>query len=700
MEDKELKERLEKLDVPPPSDGAKERAVNLAMQAFAEKNRQGSLKEVRLTDTTMRWKQFIGRLSMKNSYVFAGSMATIAVVLAITTTHYSSIMQPVMIEAPKNAAAPLQDNDQAQIQPSVSAVLSAPSSPKEELAKSIGENKQKAVAAGGNIVLGVADHAPPPPSVAPASAPLFRADKKDAEMGAAGAQYQPTEARRMTSTIMPVRPTENYPALQMQYEGQDQFEHFQSNPLKIAAEEPVSTFSIDVDTSSYSFVRRMLNQGQLPQKDMVRIEEMINYFPYHYAAPESKAEPFKPAVAVYPTPWNPDTKLVHIGIKGHDVAHAKPRSNLVFLIDVSGSMKAPDRLPLVKNALRMLVDQLNPEDTVGIVVYAGNVGTVLEPTKIAEKGKIVEALSRLEAGGSTAGGEGIRQAYALAEAHFDKNAVNRVILSTDGDFNVGITDPQALQDYIEQERKSGIYFSVLGVGQGNYNDALMQKLAQHGNGNAAYIDTLNEARKVLVEEAGSTLFTIAGDVKIQVEFNPAAVSQYRLIGYESRLLNREDFNNDKVDAGEVGSGHAVTAIYEITPASARNKPVDELRYGKPAAQPEDKSAFSGEYAFLKIRYKLPGEERSKLLTTPIGAAQEVKDIANAPEDTRFATAVAAFGQLLKGDTHLGNYRYDEVISLADGARGKDEFGYRAEFTNLARLAKALQQERPSERPLE
>jgi len=434
-------------------------------------------------------------------------------------------------------------------------------------------------------------------------------------------------------------------------------------------------------------VRRALNSGYIPQKEAVRVEEMINYFDYGYDVPKSKKEPFKPTVAVYPSPWNKGRKLLHIGIKGHDITrYAKPRSNLVFLMDVSGSMAQPDKLPLLKNSFRMLVDNLDADDSVAMVVYAGAAGTVLEPTKVKDKGKIFAALERLNAGGSTAGGEGIRLAYALAEQNFESGAVNRVILATDGDFNVGIREPNALQSFVEKERNKGIYLSVLGFGQGNYNDALMQKLAQNGNGNASYIDSLNEARKVLVDEASSTLFTIAKDVKIQVEFNPARVAEYRLIGYETRMLKREDFNNDKVDAGEVGSGHAVTAIYEITPVGSDARLVDDLRYSK--AEQVKKQDSKGEYAFLRIRYKLPDEDTSRLIERAIGGGDEYKGADKAPADMRFAASVAAFGQILRGGEHTGQFGYDDVIKLARSGLGDDGFGYRAEFLNLVRLAKS------------
>ena len=478
-----------------------------------------------------------------------------------------------------------------------------------------------------------------------------------------------------------------YDNISNEYSGRDKFDHPGTNPVKVVTEAPVSTFSIDVDTASYAFMRRALNNGHLPQINSVRIEELINYFDYDYEVPKRRNKPFKPTVAVYPTPWNPATKLLHVGIKGHEIKpENKQRSNLVFLIDVSGSMRSQDKLPLLKNSLRMLVDTLDPEDSVGIVVYAGAAGAVLEPTRIKEKGKILAALERLRSGGSTAGGEGIRKAYAMAEANFDHAAVNRVILATDGDFNVGIRNPEELKGFVERKRNTGVYLSILGFGQGNYNDALMQKLAQNGNGNAFYIDTLSEARKVLVDEAGSTLYTIAKDVKIQVEFNPDMVAEYRLIGYETRMLKREDFRNDKVDAGDVGSGHSVTAIYEITPTGSEARLVDDLRYKK-QSKSETKRSTSGEYAFLKMRYKLPDSDKSTLITMPIGKGEEYTAIGKVSGDIRFAASVAAFGQLLRNEQFIKDFGYDDVLTLAEPARGRDTFGYRSEFLNLVRLAK-------------
>ncbi len=477
-------------------------------------------------------------------------------------------------------------------------------------------------------------------------------------------------------------------------QNRDQFADFESNPVKQVSQDPVSTFSIDVDTSSYAFARKLIQQGRLPQRNAVRTEEMVNYFNYNYPRPENAAVPFRATAGVYPTPWNPDTKLIHIGIKGYDIVQEqKPRSNLVFLLDVSGSMNAPDKLPLLKSAFRLLVDKLEPEDTVSIVTYAGRAGTVLEPTKVTDKRKILGALDNLRSGGSTAGGQGIRQAYALAEKNFDKDGVNRVILATDGDFNVGIVDREQLKDYIAHKRKTGVFLSILGFGAGNYNDALMQTLAQNGNGNAAYIDSLREAQKVLVEEAGSTLFPIAKDVKIQIEFNPTVVSEYRLIGYETRALKNEDFNNDKVDAGDIGSGHTVTAIYEITPVGAKRQSVDPLRYQSAKAEERVAPAVAGgnisEYAFLKLRYKLPKEDTSKLVSLPVTKDLEVASIAQASTEIRFAASVAAFAEKLRGSNQLGDFSYEQIADLATSARDDDRFGYRSEFVSLVRLAKAL-----------
>lgn len=456
------------------------------------------------------------------------------------------------------------------------------------------------------------------------------------------------------------------------------------NVTRLVKEHPVSTFSVDVDTASYSLMRRYLEDGSLPPRDAIRVEELINYFDYDYPLPDDRSTPFKPTVHVAPAPWDSKRQLLRIGIKGFDIEPEKlPAANLVFLIDVSGSMDDARKLPLVKQTLRLLTEEMSANDTVGIVVYAGAAGTVLEPTPSKEA--VLAALDKLKAGGSTAGGEGIRQAYALAERGFDPEKVNRVILATDGDFNVGITDPDHLEDFVAEKRKSGIFLTVLTYGTGNLNDLLTQKLAQAGNGNAAYIDKLSEARKVMVEEMRSTIFPIAKDVKIQIEFNPARVSAYRLIGYETRMLKREDFDNDAVDAGDIGSGHTVTALYELYPPGL--EPVRPLRYGDDAGEAKE-TLKSDEIAFLRLRYKLPDGDKSLLIERAIGPADVVADLSAAPDDLRFAIAVAAFGQRLRGGKYLDDYSIDAMIDLAQGARGEDGQGYRAEFVQLMRAAKA------------
>ncbi|HEU0100453.1 MAG TPA: VWA domain-containing protein [Allosphingosinicella sp.] len=468
--------------------------------------------------------------------------------------------------------------------------------------------------------------------------------------------------------------------------GRDRFASVVQNGFKTASEEPVSTFSIDVDTASYSFVRASLARNVLPQQAAVRTEEMINYFPYDYAPPESAERPFSSHVAVFPSPWSPGRKLVRIGIKGYAVeTETRPRANLVFLIDTSGSMAEPNKLPLVQQSLSMLLDRLAPDDKVAIVTYAGSAGTALEPTPARDKATIRAVIGGLGAGGSTAGGEGIRQAYALAERNLDPRGVNRVILATDGDFNVGITDPNELKGFVERERGKGVFLSVLGFGMGNYNDSLMQTLAQNGNGAAAYIDTVAEARKTLVEEASSTLFPIAKDVKIQVEFNPATVAEYRLVGYETRMLAREDFDNDRVDAGEVGSGQSVTALYEIVPVGGP-RAVGDLRYAPTARHRV--AAPNGEYGFVKIRYKLPKSSTSRLISTPIDRSSEARRFADAPLDARFAAGVAAFAELLRGGRYAGSMTYDDVLRLVSAAQGEDRFGYRSELVRMVRAASA------------
>ncbi len=692
MEDKELKEMMDKLSIPEPDESAREETLKAAMTEFRAQTEKKQQK--------IKGSSWLGRLMGKrtkggvamNKPITIGAIGSVAAVSFVVlmvftltqeypvqkqkdaTMRFSSQTTPSTGEKDKKGITPAEPADQNEFVLEET-VLEEATALKEMRRTQVREEDfiiEDVAVTGSKIGKGVLKEQEARMKVGdgkPASFALVQLEtKRMARVGIA-----PGEGGK------PRIPDQTYV-------GRDRFEDFKPNPLKLVSEEPVSTFSIDVDTASYAFVRRALNNGHLPQKDAVRIEELINYFDYAYTVPKDRSAPFKPTVTVFPTPWNPETKLMHIGIKGYDIVkEEKPRSNLVFLLDVSGSMNSPDKLPLLKNSMRMLVDTLDKDDTVGIVVYAGAAGTVLEPTKVIEKGKILAALDRLNAGGSTAGGEGIRMAYSLAEANYDPDGVNRVILATDGDFNVGIRDPEALKDFIERKRNTGIFLSVLGFGQGNYNDVLMQKLAQNGNGNAAYIDTLNEARKVLVDEAAGTLFTIAKDVKIQVEFNPEKVAEYRLIGYETRMLNREDFNNDMVDAGDIGSGHSVTVIYEITPLESKGRLIDDLRYG--SSKDSAKGKKNKEYAFLKIRYKLPEETESKLITLPIDADSEFSKVGKAPEEARFASAVAAFGMLLKGDSYIQEFGYDDVIGLARSAKGDDLFGYRSEFINLVRLAK-------------
>jgi Ca-activated chloride channel family protein len=471
----------------------------------------------------------------------------------------------------------------------------------------------------------------------------------------------------------------------------DRFREFEANKWQEVDNKPVSTFSIDVDTASYAYTRRNLREGRLPQKDAVRIEEMVNYFPYAYPAPKDKSQPFKATTTILPSPWLKGAKLLHIGVKGYDIDRsARPKANLTFLIDVSGSMSSQDRLPLVQSSLRQLVESLSKEDSVAIVTYAGEAKTALEPTKCAESGKILAAIDSLKASGSTAGGEGISKAYTMAESVYDAKAVNRIILATDGDFNVGVTSPRQLEEMVAEKRKKGIYLTILGVGIGNLNDALMQRLAQVGNGQAAYIDSLLEARKVWIEELGSTMFPIADDVKIQVEFNPARVAQYRLIGYETRMLSKSDFKNDKVDAGEIGSGHSVTAIYEFIPVDSAANKIDPPRYERNnKAKTDATSQHADEYAFVRLRYKLPGKKTSTEMAEAVAEATAKASFDAAPADVRFAVAVAGFAQLLRNDTEVGELTYKDVAAVAEAARGDDPHGWRAEFVQLVRLAESV-----------
>ncbi len=465
----------------------------------------------------------------------------------------------------------------------------------------------------------------------------------------------------------------------------ERYQDHADNPLQITAENPVSTFSIDVDTGSYTNVRRMLTANQLPPGDAVRAEEFLNYFDYGYTPPATRDMPFSVTTELAAAPWNAQRTLLLVGIKGYELPQSEiPPSNLVFLIDTSGSMNSPDKLPLLCDAFKQMVPNLREQDRVSIVVYAGSAGLVLAPTPGNQHQRILDALDSLSAGGSTNGGAGIQLAYTIAKQNLIKGGVNRVVLATDGDFNVGTTDDEALKTLVAREREHGVALTTLGFGAGNYNEQLAEQLADIGNGNHAYIDTLAEARKVLVAEVGATLFTIAKDVKIQVEFNPAAVSEYRLIGYENRQLRREDFNNDKIDAGEIGAGHDVTALYELTLVGDGDSQVDPLRYGggdKPA-----NSVGAQEIAFVKLRYKQPNEDTSRLIERPLRKS-ELQD--SASERLRFASAVAAFADTLRGGTHLGAFDLERIATLARGARGPDRDGYRAEFLKLVATARRL-----------
>jgi Ca-activated chloride channel family protein len=471
-------------------------------------------------------------------------------------------------------------------------------------------------------------------------------------------------------------------------EDRENYGHFDSNPLQRVAEHPVSTFSIDVDTGSYANVRRFLREGRLPPADAVRVEELINYFDYAYAVPRDPSTPFALSTEIAPTPWNSKTHLLRVGIQGWKPQGPRPQSNLVFLVDVSGSMDEPNKLPLVKSSLKLLARQLGKDDRISMVVYAGASGVVLEPTAGDKTTQIEAALDRLQAGGSTNGASGIQLAYAMAKQAFVKNGNNRVLLATDGDFNVGITSFEALLDLVRNERKSGIALTTLGFGTGNYNDHLMEQLADAGQGNYAYIDTLTEAQKVLVDQRDATLRTIAADVKIQIEFNPAAVAEYRLIGYENRMLKREDFNNDQIDAGEIGAGHRVTALYEIALAGSGGERVEPLRYGKG----EQRHASVDELAFLRLRYKKPedGVNAASKLIEQVLRRQDIKsEIARTSENFRLAAAVAGFGQVLRGGTYTNGFGYAQAQTLARGARGTDEGGYAGELLQLIALADSL-----------
>ncbi|MER9628344.1 VWA domain-containing protein [Mesorhizobium sp. M0296] len=700
VDDNELN-RLRDIAAPAPDADAKARALQAALRAYDMEEKtlpgaQGSVSGLRLTERAQRlWSEIM----QKKLFATPAIAGLVALPIAGYATIYmlgeskfggpefggdkitetladkpATVKPPVVAEADKQKKADADSESR-----DTGEALVAPTSPPKAESTAVGGLTQQDV---------LSRNAPEP-----AQSGEFAVD--GGASSAAPAVDDGARVGRMPGTVAEPKLMAQQPAAapadQMlpQEENRDRVENFKTNPVHAALEDPVSTFSIDVDTASYSFVRRSLKEGFIPQADTVRVEEMVNYFPYDWKGPDSASTPFNSTVSVMPTPWNEHTRLMHVAIKGFDVKPAEqPRANLVFLIDVSGSMNEQDKLPLLQSAFRLLVNKLRPDDTVSIVTYAGDAGTVLEPTKASEKDKILAAIDNLTSGGSTAGEAGIKEAYRLAQKSFVKDGINRVMLATDGDFNVGQTDDDDLKRLIEKERKTGVFLSVFGFGRDNLNDQMMQTIAQNGNGTAAYIDTLAEAEKVLVEDASSTLFTIAKDVKIQVEFNPNKVSEYRLIGYETRALNREDFNNDRVDAGEIGSGHSVTAIYEITPKGSGGEQIDQLRYGQ-ASVNNGGVANADEYAFVKIRYKLPNEDTSKLITTPVTSANEVASFDQASTDQRFSVAVAAFGQKLRDEDATAKFGYDKIMEIATAARGADPFGYRSEFLSLVRLASAL-----------
>ncbi|MCP4488067.1 MAG: VWA domain-containing protein [Gammaproteobacteria bacterium] len=460
----------------------------------------------------------------------------------------------------------------------------------------------------------------------------------------------------------------------------EEYAAIRENKFKQVRSEPVSTFSIDVDTAAYANVRRFINDGKLPPVDAVRIEEMINYFDYEYATPESAQIPFHISTELGVTPWNSGSYLMHVGIKAYEPhRNTAPARNLVFLLDVSGSMSASNKLGLLKKSMRLLVRQLTERDRVAIVVYAGASGLVLPSTPAHYHNRITTALESLRAGGSTNGGSGINLAYAVAQRNFIRGGINRVILATDGDFNVGVSRTGELLKLIKQKKRSGVGLTVLGFGMGNYNDQMLEAISNSGDGNAAYIDSLQEAQKVLVNEGDATFHTVAKDTKVQIEFNPQIVSSYRLIGYENRLLNRQDFKNDRIDAGDVGAGHTVTALYEIHIN-------EKLRY---SIDDQSNSAYQDELGFLKLRYKMPNQSTSNELVHAITKNSSQMDLTYPSNNFKFSAAVAAFGQLLRESEQIGDYSYEDILALARAGRGDDAYGYRGEFLKLVNLASSL-----------
>lgn len=674
---------------PTPDGEARARALTLAMENFDRLQASGAALRPK-EDRPPRAGFFQGARSMLNfltsrpALAATTSVAALIVGVAVFLPVAENLTPPVMprITAPEAPAEP-------------SSSVAEAGAPADE------RIEQDALPAPERPVDLTADDAPAPaPQPEPVPDAAEKADPATASAGAegnadgaAGTPSGDTRGRKLAEAesapdmymvpapapsgiVAPVTLPDPMPRLEPNTED---FATAEANPVKITAEEPVSTFSTDIDTASYALVRSTLNMGVLPAPDQVRVEEMVNYFPYAYPAPEP-GQAFRSTVSVMPTPWNDGTQLVTIGLQGELPAVAdRPPLNLVFLIDTSGSMEDPNKLGLLKQSLALMLPELRPEDEISIVTYAGSAGLVLPPTRASDRDTILRALDNLTAGGSTAGAEGLELAYQTAKGMQQDGEVSRILLATDGDFNVGVSDPDGLTAYVAKKRdQDGTYLSVLGFGRGNLDDATMQALAQNGNGQAAYIDTLSEARKVLVDQLTGALFSIADDVKVQVEWNPATVAEYRLIGYETRALRREDFNNDKVDAGEIGAGLQVTAIYEVTPVGSDAVLNDPLRYGAAPAVPGE-----GELGFLRLRWKAPGEETSQLIETPITGQEP------ATTEARFAAAIAGFGQLLQGSVYLGDWGWDQAIDLALSARGEDPYGYRIEAVNLMRLAESL-----------
>jgi Ca-activated chloride channel family protein len=663
--------------VPPPDADAKAAAMRLAVKNFDRL--QGSTEAARpMPDRPVRAGFLQKGLTMLNALKMKPVLAA--------TTSVAALLVGFVVILPLSGKGPMQEAQnglQVPVPPEVAVKTAPAQSLPTEPAKPLAEMKPAAVQPATDALAKTEAEAPAQ-SMADASSevagltgPMTEAAPAPMAKARAGAVMD----QAVESYAAPAGSVADMPVMApapIPMENTETFATADANPVKVTEEEPVSTFSIDVDTASYATVRSSLNAGFLPDPAAVRIEEMVNYFPYAYPKPEGD-QAFRPTITVMPTPWNPNTRLVNIAIQGAvPLVEHRPALNLVFLVDTSGSMEDANKLPLLKQSLGLMLGQLRAEDQVAIVAYAGSAGEVLPPTKASDTAAILAALDQFSAGGSTAGAQGLELAYQVAESMAAKGKVSRVLLATDGDFNVGIADPEALKDFIAKKRESGVYLSVLGFGRGNLDDATMQALAQNGNGTASYIDTLNEARKVLVDQLTGALYPIADNLKIQVEWNPAQVAEYRLIGYETRALAREDFNNDKVDAGDIGAGTAVTAIYEVTAPGSAALRNDPLRYGSDKA-PEG----SSELGYLRLRSVAPGGKDSTLQETPIVPGMPVTD------ETRFAAAIAGFGQLLTDAKYLGDWGWDQAIDLALASRGADEFGYRIEAVNLMRTAKVL-----------